>query len=111
MALDLAAVAASWGDSPDFDGELVAVRHLPAREPIFAPTDEPLPPEVQERLAGMGIESLYRHQARAVDLIRSGRHTVVVAGTAAGKTLCYQIPIAEARLADPKATALCMYPT
>jgi DEAD/DEAH box helicase domain-containing protein len=111
MVLDLAAVAASWGDSPDFDGELVAVRHLPAREPIFASTDDPLSPEVRRRLGEMGIDSLYRHQARAVDLIRSGRPTVVVAGTAAGKTLCYQIPIAEARLADPKATALCMYPT
>jgi DEAD/DEAH box helicase domain-containing protein len=111
MVLDLAAVAASWGDSPDFDGELVAVRHLPAREPIFASTDAPLSPEVGRRLSEMGIHSLYRHQARAIDLIRTGRHTVVVAGTAAGKTLCYQIPIAEARLADPKATALCMYPT
>lgn len=59
----------------------------------------------------MGIDRLYRHQARAVDLIRSGRHTVVVAGTAAGKTLCYQIPIAEAILDEPKTTALCLYPT
>lgn len=111
VALDLAAVAASWADSPDFAGELVHVRHLPAREALFASPAEPLHPEVEGLLARRGIDSLYRHQARAIDLIRGGRHTVVVAGTAAGKTLCYQVPIAEARLADPTATALCLYPT
>lgn len=111
MATDLARLAASWGASPDFDGELVEVRHVAAREAIFADPARPLPDEIGRLLGGMGIDSLYRHQARAIDHIRRGDHTVVVAGTAAGKTLCYQIPIAEAVLEDPRSTALCLYPT
>ncbi|MFP3915135.1 MAG: DEAD/DEAH box helicase, partial [Actinomycetota bacterium] len=108
---DLARLAASWGESPDLEGELVEVRHLPARPAIGADPSVPLPAPVARRLEEMGVERLYRHQARALDHIRRGRHTVIVAGTAAGKTLCYQIPLAEALLADPKSTALCIYPT
>jgi DEAD/DEAH box helicase domain-containing protein len=108
---DLVALTASWADSPDFGGELVEVRHLPPRPAIHADPATPLLPPVAERLQRLGIDRLYRHQSRALDHIRGGRHTVVVAGTAAGKTLCYQIPIAEAALEDPKSTALCIYPT
>ncbi|HEX2152675.1 MAG TPA: DEAD/DEAH box helicase [Acidimicrobiia bacterium] len=111
MVIDLARVAASWADSADFDGELVEVRHVPARQAIYAEPAVSLPGPITEQLGSLGIDRLYRHQARALDLIRGGRHTVIVAGTAAGKTLCYQIPIAEAFLADPASTALCLYPT
>ena len=109
--IDLATLAAAWGDSPDLDGELVHVQHLPARPAIHADPAQPLSPETLERLERVGVERLYRHQAKAVDRIRAGRHTVVVAGTAAGKTLCYQIPILETFRDDPKATAICVYPT
>jgi len=36
---------------------------------------------------------------------------VLAAGTAAGKSLCFQIPIIETALEDPKATSLLIYPT
>lgn len=111
MTVDLARLAAKWADSPDFDGELVDVRRLPGTEAITATSRTPLHPAVLARLSQSGIHSLYRHQARAVDLIRDGNHTVVVAGTAAGKTLCYQLPIADAVADQPKSTALCLYPT
>ena len=110
-ATDLAALAAGWADSPDFDGELVEARRLPAREALFAAPSDPLPAPVLERLRGLGITRLYRHQARAIDSIRRRHNTVVVAGTAAGKTLCYQVPLLETALDRPKATALAIYPT
>lgn len=108
---DFPRLVANWSDSPDFGGELVEVRHLGDRPPIGAEPKRPLPPALQARLADLGVRRLYRHQARAIDSIREGRHTVVVAGTASGKTLCYQIPIAEAVLENPRSTALCIYPT
>jgi DEAD/DEAH box helicase domain-containing protein len=43
--------------------------------------------------------------------IRSGAHTVLVSGTASGKSLSYQIPIAEAILENPRTTALLVFPT
>ena len=43
-------------------------------------------------LADRGITRLYRHQAAAIRRARAGAHTVVAAGTASGKSLCYQLP-------------------
>ncbi|HJR93604.1 MAG TPA: DEAD/DEAH box helicase, partial [Acidimicrobiia bacterium] len=111
MAIEPAQLVAAWADSPDFDGELVEVRHVPERSAIHADLAEPLAAPVASRLMELGLGSLYRHQARAIDLVRAGRNTVVVAGTASGKTLCYQIPIAHAVATDPTTTALCIYPT
>jgi len=111
VAIEPAKLVAAWADSSDFDGELVEVRHLPARSAVYAGPTRPLAAPVARRLAELGIDRLYRHQARAVDLVTEGRHTVVVAGTASGKTLCYQIPIAEAVASGNGATALCIYPT
>jgi len=59
----------------------------------------------------MGISSLYTHQAEAVQLAREGRDIVVVTSTASGKTLCYNIPVIEALMRDPKAAALYVFPT
>ena len=54
---------------------------------------------------------MYRHQAEAIEHIRAGRHTVIVTGTASGKTLCYNIPVVETLTQDGSATALYLYPT
>ena len=100
-----------WVESPDFEGELVHVERRAASGAIYAETATPITPALSSRLAERGIERLYRHQARAIDQIRSGVHTVMVAGTAAGKTLGYQIPIIESLLRDEPATSLLLYPT
>ena len=72
----------------------------------------PLPAALEGRLAELGIEQLWSHQAEAVDHLRAGRSTVIATGTASGKSLCYQLPIAEA-VADPirPGTALALFPT
>jgi DEAD/DEAH box helicase domain-containing protein len=106
-----AGIVESWAGNPDLEGELVHVRSRPARGAINAPVEPPLPSLLTARYAERGIEELYRHQARAIDSIRSGANTVVVAGTAGGKTLCYQAPIVESILDQPKSSALLIYPT
>ncbi len=63
------------------------------------------------RLADLGTPHLYGHQARAIDLLRDGQGVVVATGTASGKTLCYQVPIADAVARGEHATALLVYPT
>jgi DEAD/DEAH box helicase domain-containing protein len=47
-----------------------------------------------------------------MDLVRARRHVAVATATASGKSLCYQVPIAEA-VTDPikPGTALALYPT
>lgn len=44
-------------------------------------------------------------------LAHAGKHVVVCTSTASGKSLCYNLPILEALVRDPQATALYMFPT
>jgi DEAD/DEAH box helicase domain-containing protein len=98
-----------WLEDPDRSERIVHVESIPARTAIY---DEiPLDEAVIDALARRGITRLYRHQSAAIESVRSGAHTVVSAGTAAGKSLCYQIPIAEAVVADRTATSLLLFPT
>jgi DEAD/DEAH box helicase domain-containing protein len=80
----------------------------PARPARCAELSRPLPPPVAERLPG----PLWAHQVQAIDLARSGRSVVVTSGTSSGKSLCYQVPVAEAT-SDPirPGTALALFPT
>ncbi len=94
-----------------FDGQIVHCRKLPPREGRFAVPNRPLPSALQELLSGRGIEQLYEHQVEALEAARGGQDWVVVTGTASGKTLCYNLPILEACLADPEARALYLFPT
>ncbi|MCB1248863.1 MAG: DEAD/DEAH box helicase [Acidimicrobiales bacterium] len=91
------------------DPRLAHVERLPARPARFAELAVPLPDVVQARL---GVDRLYTHQAEAIDLVRAGTSVVVATGTASGKSLCYQAPIAEATVAGLRpATALAVFPT
>ena len=84
-----------WEANPDLEGELVHHRVVRGSDARFETVDPPLSGPLAARLAESGITDLYRHQARAIRKIRQGTHTVLVSGTASGKTLWYQIPIAE----------------
>ena len=88
---------------------LVHLERLPARAARFGELAAPLPDLVWERL---GVDGLWAHQAAAIDEVRAGRSVVLATGTASGKSLCYQAPIAEAALAPLRpSTALCIFPT
>jgi DEAD/DEAH box helicase domain-containing protein len=101
----------SWTEDSDYQGQLVWSEEIPAREAIHGRLDPPLPGVVAERLAERGIRDLYRHQVRGIRRVREGRHTVLVSGTASGKSLTYQVPIAERVLADPKTATFLIFPT
>jgi DEAD/DEAH box helicase domain-containing protein len=91
------------------DGRVVHVEHLPARPARYASLERPLPPALARLVPPAG---LWSHQVQAVDLLRRGQSVVVATDTASGKSLCYQLPIAEA-VADRlrPATALLLFPT
>lgn len=108
---DLADFVERWAGDPDFDGDLVHARTIPPRQPLFADLDPPLPGALRSRLRDRGVERLYLHQAETIRKVRDGVSTVMVSGTASGKSLGYQVPIAEKILADPKRTALLLFPT
>ncbi|MGZ4207541.1 MAG: DEAD/DEAH box helicase [Actinomycetota bacterium] len=89
---------------------LVHIERLPARAPL---PDEglDLAPEISVRLRRSGIERLWSHQAHALRIARAGRNVAVATGTASGKSLVYQLRTFEQLLAEPRATALYLFPT
>lgn len=91
------------------DGRIVHIEHLPARPERAGQLARPLRRDVAGCLPH---DRLWSHQAAAIDLLRDRRSVAVATGTASGKSLCYQVPIAEA-VADRlhPATGLCIFPT
>ena len=98
-----AGVATDLGPS-----RLVHLHTEPARPPRHAELTRPLPDAIAERLPG----PLWTHQVEAIELARAGHSVVVASGTSSGKSLCYQVPIAEAASHPIRpGTALALFPT
>ncbi len=104
-------VIAAWRADPETADRVMHVETIPARPALFDTLDPPPPERVAAALERLGITDLYRHQVAAIHSVRAGDHTVIAAGTASGKSLCFQVPIAEAVVADKAATALMLFPT
>ncbi|MEM8924184.1 MAG: DEAD/DEAH box helicase [Actinomycetota bacterium] len=91
------------------DGRLVHVERRPARPARTRELAEPLPPVLDGVVPPGG---LWSHQCEAIDLLRQGRSVVVSTGTSSGKSLCYQLPIAESVVGGLRSgTSLLLYPT
>ena len=75
---------------------------------------EPLPdrlhPELRAALERNGIESLYAHQADALESAYR-QDTIVTTGTASGKSLAFNLPVLDTLAHDRSARALYLYPT
>ncbi len=91
------------------DGRLVHIERLPERPGIHRSLRRPLPTTIAHCLPPDG---LWSHQAEAIDLLRDGCSVVLATGTASGKSLCYQLPIAESVVSGLRSgTSLLLYPT
>ncbi len=100
----------AWADL--LDEEEVAYSGLePARAARVEPLPDDLDPRVASSLLGIGVTSLYRHQAEAWEAARRGENVVVTTGTASGKSLAFNLPVLDAIARDPKSRALYLYPT
>ncbi len=96
---------------PENRGALHHWERLPARPARHGDLATPLPGPLAEALAARGVERLYTHQVQAIEALRGGLDTVVVTGTASGKSLCYHVPVLERMLTEPESTALYLFPT
>ena len=91
------------------DPRLVHLERLAPRPARFGDLARPLPEVVAARVP---VERFWSHQAVAIDLARAGHSVVVATGTASGKSLCYQVPIAEASVQPVRpSSALLIFPT
>ena len=102
-----------WGrpypDSPD--GLITAVRRLERAAARFAPLPEGIDDRLVAALAERGLRELYTHQAQAIGHVLGRRHVVITTPTASGKTLCYNVPVLNAVLADDSTRAMYLFPT
>jgi DEAD/DEAH box helicase domain-containing protein len=96
--------------SEDLRSQVVFRKILPATPGVWAEPQKPWPEPIRAVLKSAGIDHLYRHQAQAIDRIRSGRHVIIATPTASGKTLIYNLPAFEFFLKDPDRTALYIFP-
>ncbi|HTR97366.1 MAG TPA: DEAD/DEAH box helicase [Candidatus Acidoferrales bacterium] len=108
---DLASWLRGFAARPENRGALVHWHTIPARPARFGELLPPLAGPVQGALGALGVTALYSHQVRAIEALRAGRDTVVVTGTASGKSLCFHLPALERLHEEPGATALYLFPT
>ncbi|MHC4091027.1 MAG: DEAD/DEAH box helicase, partial [Planctomycetota bacterium] len=109
--MDVEAFLGQIRASDGYRGQIVGVHTLDSRPPRFAQPRSPIQSAVRAALEAMGIRRFYTHQAAAIDSVTAACDTVVVTGTASGKTLCYNVPILNGLLHDPNARALYVFPT
>jgi DEAD/DEAH box helicase domain-containing protein len=94
-----------------FMRDVAAWERTPPRPARYAPFPASLDRRLINVLKSRGIDQLYTHQAASIEATLRGENSVVVTATASGKTLCYNLPVLHTLLADPKATALYLFPT
>lgn len=104
------ALVHAWRRDPDVAERVVHVERLaarPARTAALARRDA----LTDAACAALGVDpaALWAHQATAVDAVDAGRSVVVATGTASGKSLAFQVPMARA--AADGATTLALFPT
>jgi DEAD/DEAH box helicase domain-containing protein len=94
-----------------YAGQLAHLALQPGRKAAYAELTVPLAPAVAKILDDLGRSRLYQHQVQALEAVFRGENVVVAAGTAAGKTLCFIVPVAQALAESRQARALLLYPT
>ncbi len=90
---------------------IVHIEHIPEESARFGELNPSLKPPVAEALQLAGINGLYIHQRDAIAAARNGENVLQATPTASGKTLGFLVPVLEAILDDPLATAIFVFPT
>jgi DEAD/DEAH box helicase domain-containing protein len=96
---------------PEWNRAVAHVEHLPSRAARYGELSRPLPAPLPGMLETRRLSPLYSHQVEAIEHARRGADTVVVTGTASGKSLCYNLPVLEGCLEDPESTSIYLFPT
>jgi DEAD/DEAH box helicase domain-containing protein len=107
---DIKEYVQSLVSSKRLGSQVVYHKILPDQPARLSQPKHPWPEQIRRIITAQGIRDLYRHQAEAIDLIRSGRHVVVATPTASGKTLIYNLPVMEKILKNPDSKALYIFP-
>ncbi len=79
-----------------------AIKHVPAQEGKYEDYPDGVHPALREALAAKGFTRLFSHQRSTWEALKERKNVVVVTPTASGKTLCYNLPVLDAILKEPR---------
>lgn len=94
-----------------FQQNLTQWHTVPDRPAQYGGFPAGLDTKLVDALQARGISDLYTHQTEAVETVLGGENVCVVTPTASGKTLCYNLPVLNRLIENPKARALYLFPT
>ena len=100
-----------WLEQSRRDGADVRTFYQAGRPAVHADWPAGLAPRLLDALGRRGIDRPFSHQADAIHRVLAGHHTVIVTPTASGKTICYNVPVLSATLADPNTRSIYLFPT
>ena len=109
--MNLAQLLDNLYNDPPFRSCVTEWRILPPKAAIYTDFPKSLDAKLVEIIQASGIQSLYSHQASAIESILNKKNVVIVTPTASGKTLCYNLPIVNAIMENPSARAIYLFPT
>ncbi|MEN8700731.1 DEAD/DEAH box helicase [Bacillus infantis] len=95
----------------EFKDNIVHWHTIEEKEAKTEELPEDIHPSLRNALERRGISRLYTHQRSAYAAASQGKSLVAVTPTASGKTLCYNLPVLQTAVSDPKARALYIFPT
>ncbi len=97
-------------NSDKFGPQVAAHKSFPSSKGQTGTITRPLAEGLTDILSTLRINSLYSHQATAIDSILKKKDVLVSTPTASGKSLIYNIPVFNALLDDEKNKALYLFP-
>ncbi|AGX05241.1 MULTISPECIES: DEAD/DEAH box helicase [Bacillus] len=95
----------------EFKDNIVHWHTIEEKEAKTEDLPDDIHPSLRNALEKRGISRLYTHQRSAYAAASEGKSLVAVTPTASGKTLCYNLPVLQTAISDPKARALYIFPT
>jgi DEAD/DEAH box helicase domain-containing protein len=122
-ALDLVDDRIDFVQPDAFDAELLALElealrpdatwtrlELPEQPPVHADTPAGVHPALLSALERTRRLPLFSHQASAIEAALRGEHVVQATSAGSGKSLGFVVPVLDALLRDPSATAVMAFP-
>ncbi|KAK5151804.1 ATP-dependent 3'-5' DNA helicase [Recurvomyces mirabilis] len=97
-----------------YTGQIVPDGHrvFDPQSPVYGELSFPLSQDLVNALYNTRkIESLYSHQAEAINALHEGQNVIVATSTSSGKSLIYQIPVLNALESDKQTRAMYIFPT
>ncbi len=94
----------------DLKDRIKHIERIPSKPARYQAWPKTLSKDLVTLLEKSGFDALYTHQSQSFDALQAGKHVAVTTPTASGKTLCFNLPVMQSVLKDPKARALYLYP-